>query len=90
MVVSAQVRRLNLLRVTVTWLTLAHSGLDNCGFQVNQDKSDWEPKSIFSWIGYVIVPHFGFILLVILEWRNFSLDLNEVCANLEVSAFILV
>ena len=73
MVVSAQVRRLNLLRETVTWLTLAHSGLDNCGFQVNQDKSDWEPQSIFSWIGYVVDTHCGFILLVILEGRNFLL-----------------
>ena len=34
--------------------SVVRSSLAQCGFLVNQEKSDWNPKNIFSWIGFFI------------------------------------
>ena len=88
MMVSAQVGRLNLHDKSKSDVVLL--GLDNCGFQVNQEKSDWELKKCFSWIGYVIDTHFGFIFASNSRTGKLSFDLNELSANMELSAFIHV
>ena len=58
------------------------SGLDKCGFLVNQEKSNWEPQKNFTWIGYIIETQSGFISATEerIEKRNFTLILmNFVC-----------
>ena len=40
---------------------LVGSDLSQCGFQINHEKSNWEPMNKFSWIGYNIDTHTGFI-----------------------------
>ena len=48
---SFQVAKLNSL--------LVRSVLSSCGFEINHEKSNWEPTRTFSWIGYNIDTHTG-------------------------------
>ena len=67
------------------------SDLSRCGFEINHEKSDWEPMNKFSWIGYNIDTHRGqFIFASDARIEKLCCDLNEVCANLEQSAFVYV
>ena len=34
--------------------SVVRTDLTRAGFQINHEKSDWQPKSCFSWIGYTI------------------------------------
>ena len=67
------------------------SDLSRCGFEINHEKSDWEPMNKFSWIGYNIDTHRSqFIFASDARIEKLCSDLNEVCANLEQSAFVYV
>ena len=41
--------------------SLVRSDLSRCGFEINHEKSNWEPSRSFSWIGYNIDTHTGLI-----------------------------
>ena len=70
--------------------SVVRSGLALCGFLVNHEKSDWDPKTIFSWIGFIINTRLGFIYATDARIGNLCCDLNELCADLEVFASIHV
>ena len=70
--------------------SLVRSDLSRYGFDINHEKSNWEPKNKFSWIGYNIDTHTGFIFASDARIEKLCSDLNAVCANLEQSAFIHV
>ena len=52
---SIQVAKLN--------SSLVRSDLASCGFEINHEKSNWEPSRRFSWIGYNIDTHTGLIFV---------------------------
>ena len=95
--------RLNLLRVTgirlgSRWLTQA---LTIAAFRSIKTSQIGSLKVIYvfrsEWIGYSGLDNCGLTPIFFMfhlasdsRMEKFSLDLNEVCANLEVSAFILV
>ena len=64
--------------------SVVRSSLAQSGFLVNQEKSDWNPKNIFSWIGFIINTRSGLIYAI--DARIESLC----CADFEVSASIHV
>ena len=70
--------------------SIVRSSLPQCGFLVNHEKSDWDPKTIFSWIGFIINTRLGFIYATDARIENLCYDLNELCADFEVSASIHV
>ena len=70
--------------------SLVRSDLSQCGFEINHEKSNWEPMNKFSWIGYNIDTHTGFIFASDARIEKLCSDLNEVCVNLEQSAFVHV
>ena len=70
--------------------SLVRSDPSRYGFDINHEKSNWEPKNKFSWIGYNIDTHTGFIFASDARIEKLCSDLNAVCANLEQSAFIHV
>ena len=41
--------------------SLVRSDLSRCGFEINHEKSKWEPMNNFSWICYDIDTHTGYI-----------------------------
>ena len=55
--------------------SLVRSDLSRCGFEINHEKSNWEPMNKFSWIGYNIDTHTGFIFASIPELKSFVLIL---------------
>ena len=66
------------------------SDLSRCGFEINHEKSNWEPMNKFSCIGYNIDTHTGFIFASDARIKKLCSDLNEVCSNLEQSAYVHV
>ena len=70
--------------------SVVRSSLAQCGFLVNQEKSDWNPKNIFSWIGFIINTRSGLIYATDAGIESLCCDLNELCADFEVSASIHV
>ena len=74
---SFQVAKLNSL--------LVRSDLASCGFEMNHEKSNWEPSRRFSWIGYNIDTHTGLILVSDARIEKLCGDLNDICATLEFS-----
>ena len=70
--------------------SLVCSGLSRCGFEINHEKSSWEPMNKFSWIGYNIDTHTGFNFASDSRIEKLCSDLNGVCANLQQSAFVHV
>ena len=70
--------------------SLVRSDLSRCGFEINHEKSNWEPMNKFSWIGYNIDTHTGFIFASDARIEKLCSDLNDVCSNLEQSAFVHV
>ena len=64
------------------------SNLSRYGFEINHEKSNWEPMNKFSWIGYNIDTHTGFIFAPDARIEKLCSDLNVVCANLEQSALV--
>ena len=79
---SFQVAKLNSL--------LVRSVLSSCGFEINHEKSNWEPTRTFSWIGYNIDTHTGLIFASDARIEKLCSDLNDVCASLEFSACVHV
>lgn len=79
---SLQVAKLN--------SSLVRSDLSRCGFEINQEKSNWEPSRAFSWIGYNIDTHTGLIFASDARIEKLSSDLNDICASLEFSACVHV
>ena len=70
--------------------SLVRSDLWRYGFEINLEKSNWEPKNKFSWSGYKIDTHTGFIFASDARIEKLCSDPNAVCANLEQSAFVHV
>ena len=70
--------------------SFVRSDLYRCGFEINHEKSNWEPMNKFSWIGYNIDTHTGFIFANDSRIQKLYSDLNDVCANLELSDFVHV
>ena len=70
--------------------SVVRSSLAQCGFLVNQEKSDWNPRNIFSWIGFIINTRSGLIYATDARIESLCCDLNELCADFEVSASIHV
>lgn len=66
------------------------SDLSRCGFEINHEKSNWELMNKFSWIGYNIDTHTGFIFASDARIEKLCSELNDVCASLEHSAFVHV
>ena len=64
------------------------SNLSRCGFEINHEKSNWEPMNKFSWIGYNIDTYTGFIFANDSRIQKLCSDLNDVCFNLELSDFV--
>ena len=69
---------------------LVRSDLSRCGFEINHGKSNWEPMNKFSWIGYNIDTHRGFIFANDSRIEKLCSDLNDLCAKLELSSFVHV
>ena len=57
---------------------------------VNQEKSDWNPKNIFSWISFTINACRSLIYATAARIESLCCDVNELCADFEVSASIHV
>ena len=70
--------------------SFVRSDLSRCGFEINHEKSNWEPMNRFSWIGYNIDTHTGFIFANDSRIQKLYSDLNDICANLELSDFVHV
>ena len=69
---------------------LVRSDLSRCGFEINHEKSKWEPTNKFSWIGYDIDTLAGYIFASGARIEKLCSDLDDTCAKLELSAFIHV
>ena len=59
---------------------LVRSDLSRCGFEINHGKSNWEPMNKFSWIGYNIDTHRGFIFANDSRIEKLCSDLNDLCS----------
>ena len=70
--------------------SVVRSSLAQCRFLVIQEKSDWNPKNIFSWIGFIINTRSGQIYATDARIESLCCDLNQLCADFEVSASIHV
>ena len=70
--------------------SFVRSDLSRCGFEINHEKSNWEPMNKFSWIGYNIDTHTGLIFANDSRIQKLYSDLNDICANLELSDFVHV
>ena len=64
--------------------------LMQCGFLVNPENSDWEPKTWFSWIGYTIDTQTGLIHANEERIQKLSSKLEQICANLQLSNLVHV
>jgi len=67
---------------------MARSDLSRCRFEINHEKSNWEPTRRISWIGYNIETHAGLIFASDAKIEKLCADLNDICASLEFSAFV--
>ena len=68
--------------------SLVRSDLSRCGFEINHEKSKWEPMNNFSWVGYDINIHTGYIFTSGTRIEKLCSHLDGVCVKLELSAFI--
>ena len=66
------------------------SDLARAGFQINHEKSDWQPKPCFSWIGYTIDTYSGLICATDSRIGKLSSELVDICVVLEKSRFVHV
>ena len=66
------------------------SDLAQCGFLVNPESSDWEPKTRFSWIGCTIDTQTGLIHANEERIQKLSSELEQICANLQLSDLVHV
>ena len=66
------------------------SDLSRCSFEINHEKSKWEPVNKFSWIGYDIDTHTGYIFASGARIEKLCSYLDGICGKLELSAFIHV
>lgn len=66
---------------------LVRSDLSHCGFEINYDKSKWQPVNNFSWIGNDINIHTGYFFASAARIGKLCSDLNGICAKLELSTF---
>ena len=64
--------------------------LAQCGFLVNPEKSNWEPKTRFSWIGYTIDTQTGLIHASEERIKKLSSELEKICANWQSSELVHV
>ena len=67
---------------------LVRFDLSRCSFEINHEKSKWEPENKFSWIGYDVDTHNGCIFANGARIEKLCSDLDGICAKLELSAFI--
>ena len=59
-------------------------------FKFNHEKSDWQPKPCFSWIGYTIGTYSGLICAADSRIGKLSSELVDICVVLEESRFVHV
>ena len=69
---------------------IVQSDLAQCGFLVNPEKSNWEPKTRFSWIGYTIDTQTGLIHANEERIKKLSSELEQICANWQSSELVHV
>ena len=69
---------------------IVQSDLAQCGFLVNPEKSNWEPKTRFSWIGYTIDTQTGLIHANEERIKKLSFELEQICANWQSSELVHV
>ena len=62
---------------------LVHSDLSRCGFEINHEKSKWEPMNKFAWIRCDIDTHTGYIFASGAKIKKLCSDLDGICAKLE-------
>lgn len=67
--------------------SLVCSEFSRCVFGIYHEKSNWEHTNKFSWIGYNIDPHSGFVFATDSRIVKLCSDLNDICAKSELSAF---
>ena len=70
--------------------SVVRSDLARAGFQINHEKSDWQPKPCFSWIGYTIDTYSGLICATDTRIGKLSSELVDICVALEESRFVHV
>ena len=70
--------------------SVVRSDLARAGFQVNHEKSDWQPKPCFSWIGCTIDTYSGLIFATDSRIGKLSSELVDICVALEESRFVHV
>ena len=70
--------------------SVVRSDLARAGFQINREKSDWQPKPCFSWIGYTIDTYSGLICATDSRIGKLSSELVDICLTLEESRFVHV
>ena len=70
--------------------SLVRSNLSRCGFEINHEKSDWDPTRRLSWIGYNVDTHTGLIFASDARIEKLCADLNNICPSLEFSACVHV
>ena len=70
--------------------SVVRSDLARAGFQINHEKSDWQPKPCFSWIGYNIDTYSGLICATDSRIEKLFSELVDICVALEESRFVHV
>ena len=73
-----------ILDVVVVWI------LPVPVFQINHEKSDWQPRPCFSWIGYTIDTYSGLICATDSRIGKLFSELVDICVALEKSRFVHV
>ena len=70
--------------------SVVRSDLARASFQANHEKSDWQPKPCFSWIGYTTDTYSGLICATDSRIGKLSSKLVDTCVVLEESRFVHV
>ena len=72
-------------------ISVVRSDLAPAGFQINHEKSGWQPMScFFFWIGYTIDTYSGLICATDSRIGKLSSELVDICVALEESRFVHV
>ena len=70
--------------------SLVRSNLSCCGFEIYREKSNWDPRRRFSWIGCNIDTFTGLIFASDARIEKLCAYLNDICRSLEYSACVHV
>ena len=73
-------------------ISVVRSDLAPAGFQINHEKSGWQPMScfFFFWIGYTVDTYSGLICATDSRIGKLSSELVDICVALEESRFVHV